>query len=96
MSLSIIDDRVFKGFRLNGSSRTITSGSDYECAREKWADRAIRFESERMVDRLKGFFSAREAEMSIPKDFVIVEFTAVDGAIVKPGRILRAGDISGA
>lgn len=90
ISVSFMDDRAFTGFRLNGSGKVIESGPEFKSAEEKWYQRVAAHEAARMVDRLKGNFSTREAEATLPDNFVVVRFIAEEGAIVKPGRVFRA------
>ncbi len=90
LSVSFMDDRSFMGFRLNGTCRLVQSGPEFKAAEEKWHQRVAAHEAARMVERLKGNFSTREAEATLPDNFVVVRFTAEEGAIVKPGRVFRA------
>ena len=89
-SLSIMHDRTFVGFRLNGFCQIVKSGAELKWAKEKWSRRVVAYEASRMVDRMKGIPSSREAEFALPKDFVLVKFIAEEGSMVKPDRVLRA------
>jgi len=89
-SLSFMDEPIFTGYRLTGTCQILDSGKDYEMAKEIWRKRLISYEAARMIDRIRGGFSAREAENVLPEDFVIVKLTAKEAAVVKPDRVLRA------
>ncbi len=89
-SLSFMDDRNFTGFRLNGFSQVIDSGRDYQIIKEKWAQRVISHEADRLINRLKGIFSTHESEFTLPNDFVIIQFIAEEASLVKPDRVLNA------
>ena len=90
ISISFMDDRAFKGFRLTGPCQIVESGSEYEFAKKRWEKRVISYEAERLIARSKGFYSERHAEGALPKDFVIVKLVAGEAAVVKPDRVLRA------
>lgn len=90
LSLSFMDDANFTGYRLNGRGKILHSGTDFQNARKVWEKRLIRYEADRMVKRITGQHSSREAENALPDDFVIVRFEAEEGAVIKPDRILRA------
>ncbi len=90
LSLSFMDDTNFTGYRLNGRGKVLHSGPDFQLAQKVWEKRLIRYEADRMLKRITGQHSAREAENALPDDFVIVRFEAEEGAVIKPDRILRA------
>ena len=90
LSLSFLDDTNFTGYRLTGSCEILAFGEDYEEAKAAWQKRAIAYEADRIVKRVTGEFSTRDAENNLPNDFVIVKFTANEGAVVKPDRVFRA------
>ncbi len=90
ISISIMDDRAFKGFRLTGPCDIIESGEEYENARHCWEKRLTSYDAERLIERSKGFFSERHAESTLPKDFVIIKLIADEAAVVRPDRVLRA------
>ena len=90
ISVSFMDDAHFTGYRLTGPCEVLQSGAEYDQISESWDKRVIAYEAERIVQRISGRFSTREAEGHLPKDFVIVRLTARDGSVVKPGRICRA------
>ena len=90
LSLSFMDDANFTGYRLNGRGKVLHSGVDFQSAKRVWEKRLIRYEADRMLKRITGQHSAREAENTLPDDFVIVRFEAEEGAVIKPDRILRA------
>ena len=48
------------------------------------------YQADRILKRLTGQFSTREAEDRLPPNFVIVKFVAQEGAVIKPDRVLRA------
>jgi general stress protein 26 len=88
-SLAIMDDKTFTGFRLNGFSQSVDSGREFLLVREMWSHKANAYEAERMIERIKGIVSNGPREIELPKDFVIVKFTAEEAAIVKPDRVLK-------
>lgn len=90
LSLSFMDDVEFRGYRLTGICTVIDSGEDFENARKRWGKRLLSYEADRISQRVKGLPSSREAENSLPEDFVIVKFTALEAAVIKPDRSLRA------
>lgn len=89
LSVSFLDDDSFTGYRLTGTAEILYSDVDFEMAKKSWEKRLIGYEADRIVKRLKGQYSTKEAEMSLPKDFVIVEFLADEAAVIKPDRVLR-------
>ncbi len=89
-SLAFMDDKTFTGFRLTGFSQIIDSGREYMLVKEKWTQKVVAYEAERMIERIKGIFSGRPAAIALPEDFVIIKFIAEEASIVKPDRILRA------
>ena len=90
LSMSFMDDGAFTGYRFNGTCRLIESGDEYERVKEMWRKRLTSYQATRIVERIKGYYSARDAENILPDDFVIIKFEAVQGSVVKPDRILRA------
>jgi len=90
LSLSIMDERAFKGYRLTGVCKPLTEPKKLEEARRIWEKRADRYLIDRMVERIRGHDSAREAEDSLPQDYVIMEFVAREASVVKPDRALLA------
>lgn len=90
ISISVMDDVEFKGYRLTGICTVMDSGKEYENAKKVWARRLITYEADRILQRVKGFHSAREAENSLPKDFVIIKLTATEAAVIQPGRVIKA------
>lgn len=90
ISVSFMDDANFTGYRLTGSCKILESGPEYDEISKSWDKRLIGYEAERIVQRVTGRFSTREAEGHLPKDFVIMRLEARDGSVVKPGRIFRA------
>lgn len=89
-SVAFMNDRSFEGFRLSGFSQILEGGRDFEIVRERWAAKAVAYQAERMIERIKGIFSSRPAEIDMPEDFVIVKFTAEEASIVKPDRVFTA------
>ena len=90
ISLSVMDDTNFTGYRLTGTCEILESGPELEWAREIWEKRLISYEAERMIKRVTGGYSTKESESSLPQDFVLIKVTASEAAVVKPGRIVRA------
>ncbi len=90
LSISFMDDAAFTGYRMTGAAESLTSGSEYEEACKSWEKRLIAYEADRIVRRLMGQYSTKESENTLPKDFVIIKFTALEAAVIKPDRVLRA------
>ena len=90
ISLSFMDDVEFLGYRLSGAAAILRPGSELDRAKGEWEARVIRYETERLINRLKGRYSTRESEISLPENFVIVKFTADEAALVKPDRAIRS------
>ena len=90
LSLSFMDDVNFTGYRLNGKGKILHKGVEFNKVKKEWDKRLIRYEADRMLRRITGHHSAREAENALPQDFVIVVFTAEEGSVIKPDRIFRA------
>lgn len=90
ISVSFMDDAHFTGYRLTGPCSVLQSGPEYDLISQSWDKRVIAYEAERIIQRMTGRFSTREAERNLPKDFMIVRLEARDGSVVKPGRIFRA------
>ncbi|HXV28049.1 MAG TPA: pyridoxamine 5'-phosphate oxidase family protein [bacterium] len=90
ISISFMDDRAFKGFRLTGRCEIVESGKEFDNARQRWERRLTAYEAERLIERSKGLFSERHAESALPKDFVIIKLVATEAAVVRPDRVLRA------
>ncbi len=90
LSLSFMDDDVFEGYRLTGTCEVLESGKEYEAAKKSWEKRLISYEADRIIKRVRGDYSAREDESTLPKDFVVMKVTAEEASIVKPDRVLRA------
>lgn len=90
LSVSFMDEEAFVGYRFNGTCQVIESGEEYERVKETWRRRLISYEATRIVERVRGSYSAREAENILPDDFVIVKFEAKQGSVVRPDRIFRA------
>ena len=90
LSVSFLDDDSFTGYRLTGVGEYLETGREYEAAKKSWEKRLIAYEADRIIKRIQGLYSTREAENSLPQDFVIVKFTAREASVVKPDRVLRA------
>lgn len=89
LSVSFMDDIEFLGYRLTGKGEIISSGKEYENAKEKWEKRLIAYEADRMLKRITGHYSTRQGENVIPKEYEIVKLTAVESAVVKADKVLR-------
>ena len=90
LSVSFMDDMHFLGYRLTGKGVVLESGEDYKKARQKWEKRLIRYEADRILQRVRGEYSARDAENVLPKDFVIIKLAAEEAAMIRPDRVFRA------
>jgi len=90
LSISIMDDKNFVGFRLNGKCKILEAGEEFEAVKEIWRKRLVAYEVERIIQRIKGGVSPRDAENVLPDDFVVIKMTAYEAAQVKPDRIFRA------
>jgi general stress protein 26 len=90
ISLSFMSDADFIGYRFTGVCEIVDSGGELAKAKKIWDQRLISYEASRIIARVRGNYSAREAESALPADFVLVKMTAKEGAVVKPDRILRA------
>jgi general stress protein 26 len=90
ISLSFMDDPSFTGYRLTGTCEILTEGDEYEQTKIKWTERLGRYEVDRIIQRVKGLYSSKEAEENLPKDFEVIKVTAKEASIVKPDRVLRA------
>lgn len=90
VSMSFMNDKLFKGYRLTGRCRIIRSGRDFEKAKKEWGRKLISYEAARMVERIKGGFSSRQAENLLPPDFVLIKFAADEASVIRPDRVLRA------
>jgi len=90
ISLAFMDEQTFTGFRLTGTCEIVDSGKDFELAKEVWHKRLISYETDRMLERIRGGFSARHAENVLPENFVVIKLSAKEAARVEPDRILRA------
>jgi len=90
LSLSFMDDVNFTGYRLSGKGKILHKGAEFNKVKKGWEKRLIRYEADRMLRRITGHHSAREAENALPHNFVIVVFSAEEGSVIKPDRIFRA------
>lgn len=90
LSVSFMNDAAFTGYRLNGTAQILAAGAKFEEAKKRWEKRLIAYETDRMIQRIRGLYSTKESENSMPKDFVIIKITATEGSVVKPDRIFRA------
>src|SRR5689334_8549661 len=86
LSLSFMDDADFTGDRLSGKAVVLGPGNEFEEAIKSWEKRLIVYETERMIARVKGQYSTKHSESSLPQNFVIIQLTAEEGAVVKPDR----------
>ena len=89
-SLAFMDDKTFIGFKLTGFSQVIDSGREFMLVKEKWTQKVISYEADRMIERIKGIFSGQPPAISLPDDYAIIKFIAEEAAIVKPDRVLKA------
>ncbi len=90
LSVSFMDDAAFTGYRLNGPAKILASGPEFEEVKERWEKRLISYEADRIIQRVRGLYSTKESENSLPKNFVIVKISAAEGSVVKPDRVFRA------
>lgn len=90
LSVSFMNDATFTGYRLNGPAQMLAFGPDFEEAKKLWEKRLITYEADRIIQRVRGHYSTKESENSLPKDFVIVRILAKEASVVKPDRIFRA------
>lgn len=93
LSLSFMDDVNFTGYRLTGICQIMDSGPEYDEARKSWEKRLISYEADRIIRRITGHYSTKESENALPRDFVIVKFTAKEASVVKPDRVFRAQQV---
>ena len=89
LSLSFMDDAAFQGYRLTGIGKALEPGEEYGAVKKEWDQRLIRYETDRILNRMNGHYSAKVAEMALPPNFIIIKFTAEEGSLVEPGRVLR-------
>ncbi len=89
ISLSFMDDKYFTGFRLKGHSEFLEHGKEFDKIKKVWDQRVVSYETSRMIERIKGIFSTRQSEITIPANFVITRFMAEEAAAVKPDRVLK-------
>ena len=91
LSVSFMDDAGFAGYRLTGTAEVLKSGSkEFEEARKSWNKKLISYEADRIIRRVQGQYSTRNAENKLPPDFVIVKFIAKEASTIMPDRVLRA------
>src|SRR3989338_6134038 len=90
LSISFMDDAAFTGYRLTGNGVVLDKGAEYEQAKASWSERLVSCEADRIIKRLTGHYSTREAENNLPKNFVIVKFIAEEASMIKPDRVFRA------
>ncbi len=91
LSVSFMDDANFAGYRLTGTAEILKSGSEeFEQARQSWNKKLISYEADRIIRRVQGLYSTRNAENKLPPDFVIVKFIAKEGSTIMPDRVFRA------
>lgn len=89
LSVAFMDDASFTGYRLTGHGEILEAGPEYDSAKKSWDKRVIGYEADRIVMRLTGRYSTKESENTLPKDFVIIKFSAEEAAVIKPDRVLR-------
>ena len=90
LSISFMDDASFTGYRLTGTCEILDSGPEYDAVKTSWEKRLISYEADRIIRRIQGYYSTKESENALPRDFVIVKFTAKEASVVKPDRVFRA------
>lgn len=90
LSVSFMDDANFTGYRLTGTGEILAAGKEFNEIEAKWERRLTHYEADRIVRRMTGQYSTREAENCLPKDFHIIKFTALEASAIKPDRVLRA------
>ena len=90
LGVSYMDDDNFTGYRLTGTCTVLESGSEFNAAQKRWEKLLISYEADRMLKRMRGDYSTRDAENKLPKDFVIVKFLAAESAVIKPDRVFRS------
>jgi general stress protein 26 len=96
LSVAFMDDDTFTGYRLTGEALILSAGDEFEKVKHSWEKRLISYEADRILKRLTGYYSTKEGENVLPRNFVIVKLVATEGSTVKPDRVLRAvygGDI---
>ena len=72
VSVSFMNDAAFTGYRLNGRAQILAFGPEFDEAKKLWEKRLIAYEADRIIQRVRGLYSTKESENSLPKDFVIV------------------------
>jgi general stress protein 26 len=90
LSISFMSDASFTGYRLTGTCEVIDAGKEFEEAKKLWDKRVITYETDRIIERIRGHYSTKESENSLPADFIIMKFLAKEGAVIKPDRVFRA------
>lgn len=90
LSLSFMDDASFTGYRMTGIGQVLESGEEFESAKSCWDKRVIGYETDRIIQRVRGGYSTKTSESHLPKDFVIIKFTSKEASVVKPDRVFRA------
>lgn len=90
LSLSFMNDAAFTGYRMTGVGQILESGPEFEAVKKCWDKRVIAYETDRIIQRIRGGFSTKASESSLPKNFVIVKFTSKEASVVKPDRVFRA------
>lgn len=89
VSISFMDDDSFTGYRLTGKCKILTSGKEFDNAQKSWEKRLITYEADRIIQRVTGHYSTREAENVLPKDFVVMKLLAEEASTIKPNRVFR-------
>ena len=90
VSVSFLDDDNFTGYRMTGSCQMLTAGEEFEAAQKSWEKKLISYEADRILKRMTGRYSARDAENHLPKDFIVMKVLAKEASTIKPDRVLRA------
>lgn len=92
LSISFMDDAHFSGYRLTGKAEVLEGGAEYEEIKKKWQKRLIGYEADRIVQRVRGEYSSRDAENTLPENFIIVKVTGSSAAMIRPDRVFRASE----
>ncbi len=90
VSLSYMDDLDFVGYKFNGPVEILESGNVYEDVKARWEARLLSHEAGRILARMKGQYSAREAENALPKGYVIARLAVHEASVIRPSHIHRA------
>ncbi len=90
LSISFMNDDSFTGYRMTGHAEVLKAGEEFERVKQAWEKRLVAYEAERIIKRIQGLYSSREAENSLPKDFVIIKVIGKEAAVIKADRVFLA------